>query len=140
MIGVGGGVGMILSGLIVRKLDLRPPGMALHVIIVRVLYVGCLIFMMFLTSDGVSSEYTESLSYRFIWLHNLETQYITHPSRFFTNQANIHGEISQENGLKVLNTTCNSACNCGQEVRINNCMLPALPGPGAHKTTSTRVL
>ena len=54
VIGGGGGMGTLISGFIVRKLDLRPPGMAIHVIIVRCLYVICLVVMMFLTSDGVS--------------------------------------------------------------------------------------
>ena len=61
VIGFGGGLGTLNSGLVVRKLDLKPPGMAIHVIVVRCFYVLCLITMMFLTSDGVSAQWVEWL-------------------------------------------------------------------------------
>lgn len=56
VIGIGAGSGMIVSGVVVRKMKLKPPGMALHVIIVRALYVCCLIIMMFLTSNGANID------------------------------------------------------------------------------------
>ena len=34
-------------------------------------------------------------------------------------QAHIHGDVDQGSGLKVLNVSCNAACNCGQEVNLH---------------------
>jgi len=55
-----GGLGMLFSGVTVRKWNLKPPAMGLHVAVVKFMYATCLIIMLFLTCKEAHIEGSDS--------------------------------------------------------------------------------